>query len=264
MAEITAATVKALREETQQGMMECKKALEEAHGDVEVAKDILRKKGLATAAKKADRATKEGAIVIKITPDSTAATMIAVACETDFCSRNDEFRGMAQKVAELASAAPAGAVPASQAITDAVQACFAKIGENMSYSQGVKVAGTRVAGYVHHNGKVGVVLAVDGTATDETLKDICMHIAFTNPMGITKDDIPADLVEKEKAFARQEAIDSGKPADIAEKMVAGKIGKFLAANALLEQPFVKDEKKKVKDILGAATLKAFARFAIGA
>ena len=101
MAEITAATVKALREETQQGMMECKKALAEANGDVEAAKDILRKKGLATAAKKADRATKEGAIVVKISPDNTTATMIAVACETDFCSRNDEFRSMAQKVAEL-------------------------------------------------------------------------------------------------------------------------------------------------------------------
>ncbi|MCY2924681.1 MAG: translation elongation factor Ts [Planctomycetota bacterium] len=264
MAEITAATVKALREETQQGMMECKKALAEANGDVEAAKDILRKKGLATAAKKADRATKEGAIIVKISPDSTSATMIMVACETDFCSRNDEFRAMSQKVADLAAAGPVGPVAASEAITAAVQACFAKIGENMSYSQGVKVAGARVAGYVHHNGKVGVVIAADGGASDEVLKDICMHIAFTNPMGATKDDIPADLVEKEKAFARQEAIDSGKPADIAEKMVAGKINKFLAANALLEQPFVKDETKKVKDILGAATIKAFARFAVGA
>ena len=264
MAEITAATVKALREETQQGMMECKKALEEAKGDVEAAKDILRKKGLATAAKKADRATKEGAIVVKISPDNKSATMVAVACETDFCSRNDEFRSMAQKVADLAAASPAGPVAASPAITEVVQACFAKIGENMSYSQGVKVAAARVAGYVHHNGKVGVVLAVDGEVSDESLKDICMHIAFTNPMGITKDDIPGDLVEKEKAFARQEALDSGKPAGISEKMVIGKIGKFLATNALLEQPFVKDEKKKVKDILGGATVKAFARFAIGA
>jgi elongation factor Ts len=263
MAEITAASVMALREQTQQGMMECKRALQEANGDAEVAKEILRKKGLVKIGAKADRATKEGVIVVKISPDNTAATMIAVACETDFCSRNAEFRSMSQKVLDLAAAAPLGPVPASDAINEAVQGCFAKIGENMSYSQGVNVAAARVAGYVHHNGKVGVVIAADGGASDEVLKDICMHIAFTNPMGIAKEDVPANLVEKEKAFALQEALDSGKPADIAEKMVAGKIGKYLAANALLEQPFVKDETKKVKDLLGGATIKAFARFAIG-
>jgi len=263
MAEITAATVKALREETGQGMMECKKALQEASGDVEAAKDILRKKGLATAAKKADRATREGAIAIKVSEDRTVATMIEVACETDFCARNDEFRQMVQKVSELACSAPAGPVAANDAISAAVQACFVTIGENMSYSRGIKVAAARVAGYVHHNGKVGVVVAVDGAVTDDILNDLCMHIAFANPMGISKEDVPAALVQKEKQFARQEAIDSGKPADIAEKIVIGKVNKFLAANALLEQPFVRDEKKKVKDILGVATVKAFARFAIG-
>lgn len=263
MAEITAAVVKALREETQQGMMECKKALQEANGDVEVAKDILRKKGLTKAAGKAERATKEGAIAIKVAPDKASATMVEVNCETDFCARNDEFKAMVGKVVELASAAPAGAVAATDAITAAVQACFAKIGENMSYSRGIKLAAGRVATYLHHNGKVGVMVAVDGAADEAVLADLCMHIAFANPLAVSKEDVPADLVEKEKAFAKQEAIDSGKPAEIAEKMVVGKINKFLAANALLEQPFVRDDKKKVKEILGGATVKAFARFAIG-
>ena len=147
---------------------------------------------------------------------------------------------------------------------DAVQAALAKIGENMSYARGVKIEAPRVGAYLHHNKKVGVLVGVDGEVSDETLNDLCMHIAFTDPMGIRPEDIPAALVEKEKEFARQEAIDSGKPPEIAEKMVQGKMRKFLAERALLEQDFVRDDKKKVKDVLGGLKVKAFARFAVGA
>ena len=263
MAEITAAMVKQLREATSQGMMDCKRALEEADGDMEAAQDVLRKKGLATAEKKSARATKEGLIAIETAADGASAAMVEVQCETDFCARNEVFQEMVTTVAGLALQGADGEVPADDAIRGAVQAALAKIGENMSYARGIKIAAPAVAAYLHHNGKVGVLVGLDGDLDEKTTADLCMHIAFADPMGLSKDDIPADLVEKEKAFATQEAIDSGKPPEIAEKIVLGKIGKFLSANALLEQPFVRDDKKKVKEILGGATITTFARFALG-
>ena len=242
MAEITAAMVKTLREQTSQGMMECKKALQEANGDVEAARDILRKKGLVKAEKKADRATSEGLIGIRKLDG--AAVMVEARCETDFCARNDEFQAMLAKLVD--------------------QAALAKISENMSFARGIKIAAPRIGTYLHHNKKVGVVVGVEGEISDETLSDLCMHIAFADPMGINSADVPAELVEKERRFAREEAIASGKPAEIAEKMVEGKIRKFLADRALVEQLFIRDDKKKVKDILGKAKVVAFARYAVGA
>ena len=152
---------------------------------------------------------------------------------------------------------------AADAITDAVGATLAKIGENMGYVQGVKIAAPTTGFYRHHNKKVGVIVGIDGEIDEETLSGLCMHIAFSDPMGITTDDIPADLIEKERAFATQQAIDSGKPQEIAEMMVEGKMRKFAAGKALLEQAYVRDEKQTVKQILGGATVTAFARFAIG-
>jgi len=263
MAEITAAMVKALRESTGQGMMECKKALQEADGDVEKATDLLRKKGLALAEKKAGRQMREGLIALQASADRTSATMVEVNCETDFCARNAEFQAMVQTVLKLAAAQPDGEIPASAEITGAVQACFNKIGENMSFGRGVKMSAPCVGSYLHHNSKVGVLVALDKPLEAETLSGLCMHIAFADPLAVTPQEVPADLVAREKEFATEQAIASGKPREIAEKMVAGKINKFLAGKALLEQPYVRDEKKKVKDILGGAAVKAFARFAIG-
>jgi elongation factor Ts len=254
--------VKALREETSQGMMECKKALQETDGDFEAAKDLLRKTGAVKAEKKAERSTAEGLVKIRLADGE--ATMVELQCETDFCARNDEFQAMAERVADLAAAADPGEIAQSDTIGQAVQDCLAKIGENMSYARGVKLAAEKVGSYLHHNNKVGVVVAVDGECDDETLTKLCQHIAFADPMGLTADDVPADLVEKERQFAVEEAAESGKPAEIVEKMVEGKVRKFLAANALLEQPFVHDEKQKVKDILGSATVKSFARYNVGA
>jgi elongation factor Ts len=163
----------------------------------------------------------------------------------------------------MALEAPEGPVEPSDAMQGALQAAFNKIGENMSYHRGAKIVAPRVGTYVHHNGRVGVLVGVEGEISDETLADLCMHIAFSDPMGITRDDIPAELAEKEKEIAKQQAIESGKPENIAEKIVAGKVNKFLSANALLEQPFVRDDKKKVKNILGGAKVLKFARFAVG-
>ena len=262
MADISAAMVKALREETGQGMMECKKALQEANGDVQAARDILRKKGLVKAEKKAERATGEGLIGIRTL--SGAAVMVEARCETDFCARNDEFKAMMAKLLDLASAAPAGPIEATDAMKDAVQHALAKIGENMSYARGIKIAAPTIGTYLHHNNKVGVVIGIDGQMPEEILSGLCMHIAFSAPMGIRPEDVPAELVAHERKFAIEEAVASGKPQQIAEKMVEGKIRKFLAERALLEQNYVRDETKKVKEVLGKATVTAFARFAVGA
>ena len=256
--------VKALRDETSQGMMECKKALQETDGDMEAAKDLLRKTGSVKAEKKAERSTSEGLVRIRLADDGKSATMVELQCETDFCSRNEEFQAMADKVADLAAACGEGVIEATDDITACVQDCLNKIGENMSFARGMKVAGNRTGSYLHHNNKVGVLVAVDGDCDDDLLTKLCQHIAFANPMGLSADDVPAELVDKERAFAREEAAESGKPAEIIEKMVEGKVRKFLAANALLEQAFIHDEKTKVRDILGGATLKAFARFSVGA
>ena len=263
MAEITAATVKALREKTGQGMMECKKALQEADGDMEAAADVLRKKGLSVAEKKAGRQTSEGLVAIEAARDGDSAAMVEVQCETDFCARNQVFAGMVSKVAEMAAAGRDGQVEPTDEINQAVQDALAKIGENMKFVRGIKISAPKIGTYLHHNNKVGVVVGVDGDITDETLGDLCMHIAFADPMGITTDDVPTDIVAKEKAFVVEEAAASGKPPQIVEKIVAGKIAKFLAGKALLEQAFVRDDKKKVKQILGDAKVAAFARYAVG-
>ena len=263
MAEITAAMVKALRDATGLGMMDCKRALEEAGGDIEAATELLRKKGLAKATDKAGRVTGEGLIAIKASDDGTSAAMVEVRCETDFCARNDEFRAMVDALAAAAAAAPDGPVEADEAINARLQETLARTGENMSYARGVKISAPRMGTYLHFNGKVGVIVGVEGDVTDETLADLCMHIAFADPIGVTKDDIPADMVEKEKRIAKAQAMDSGKPEHIAEKIVIGKINKFLSQNALLEQSFVKDDKKRVRDIIGEAKIMTFARFAVG-
>jgi len=262
MPKITAAMVKTLRDQTGQPMMECKKALAEAGGDFEQAEIILRKKGLAAADKKAARAATEGLIAINA-PDDASAAMVEINCETDFCARNEVFQAMSASVAELAANADDGPVEPTGQIIAAVQAAFEQIKENMSYARGVKITAPRVGTYLHHNRKVGVLVAVDGEITPELLADICMHIAFADPMGLTTDDIPADVVEREKKIAAEQAAESGKPPQIVEKIVTGKLNKFLAANALLEQPFIRDDKKKVKDILGGAAVTSFARFAVG-
>ena len=261
MAEVTAEIVKALRARTGQGMMDCKKALTECDGDMDAAVEWLRKKGMLRAEKKVGRSTSEGLVAGHV-GDGLAA-IVEVVCETDFCARNDEFKKMVKHVAELASAAADGPVDETDEIKAAVQTCFSKIGENMRYSRGMKIAAPTIGQYVHHNGKVGVLVGIEGEISAEVLNDLCMHVAFSDPMAITPDAVPADVVEREKRLIAEEAAESGKPPAVVEKIVTGKLAKFLASNALLEQPFVKDEKKKVKDILGPAKVTAFVRLAVG-
>lgn len=262
MAKITAEMVKALRQQTGQGMMDCKKALEEANGQVEAAIEILRKKGMAAAQRKAERETKQGLVAVH--EDAGSAAMVEVVCETDFCARNDEFKTMVSKVAAVAAKATKdGEVPADDEINNLVQECFNKIGENMRYSRGVKISAPVIGHYIHHTGKVGVLVGLEGEISPELISDLCMHIAFADPMAVRPEDIPQDVIEYERNIAREQAEQSDKPPAVIDKIVEGKIRKFVASKALLEQPFVKDEKKKVKEVLGQAKVIAFARFQIG-
>ncbi|MFW6146327.1 MAG: translation elongation factor Ts [Planctomycetota bacterium] len=263
MAEITAAMVKALREATGQGMMECKKALQETDGDSQAAMDLLRSRGKMKAEKKAARETSEGLVEMYVAEDGSSATMVEVVCETDFCARNEAFRTMVSDVAGMAAEMPEGDIGATDDINARVQRTFETIGENMRFTRAAKLAGTTVGAYKHHNNKVGVVLALDGQMDPTTVNELCMHIAFHNPMGVTADDIPDEVIEHEKAIAKAQAIEEGKPEEIAEKMVTGKVRKFRQQNCLLEQPFIKDESRTVKEVLGDVNVIGFVRYEVG-
>jgi len=269
---ITAKDVKALRDATGLGMTDCKKALEEANGDFEKAAEIARSKFGAKMASRTDRESTEGRIALAKAADGSKAALVQVNTETDFTAKNDAFVAMAQNVADLALKLPAGEVASNDAIEAAMQDVKLTTGENVQFGRGVVYDAGKpgcVGGYVHFTGKVGVLIQLDTTGetpSDELIKDLCMHISAIVPeaLGVTEEEIPADIVDKEKQFALQEAVDSGKPQDIAEKMVIGKMRKYMDSIVLLRQPFIKDDKQKVQDILPkGVTIKAFKKIAIG-
>lgn len=268
MSEINAKDVMALRNRTGLSMMACKAALTEAKGDMEKAEELLRKQLKGKMDLKTDRAAGEGRVAIAQTRE--AAAILELRAETDFTAKNEKFIAAAKKLADLAIAANAGAVeptPAMKAIVDELRI---STGENISIARAHKLTQDPGSGafgsYVHHDGKTGVLVQAEGAASDDTLRDICMHITAVTPrpMGVTTNDIPADLAEKERRFRVEQAVESGKPQQIAEKMVEGAMRKFYEERALMEQPFVRDESKKIKDILGGkATVVAFYRWQVG-
>jgi elongation factor Ts len=266
MAEISAKDVMALRNETGLAMMECKKALQETGGDVEAAKDYLRKKLKGKMDTRTDRAAGEGRIAVSV--NGSGAAIVELRAETDFTAKNDQFIATADKVATLSLAAAEGPVTPTAEMTAAIDTIRITTGENASIARIRRIA--RAAGdvfgtYVHHDGKTGVLLHASGPVSEDVLKQICMHItaAVPRPLGVSANEIPAAVVEKERKFRLEQAMESGKPKDIAEKMVEGGMRKFFAEIALLEQDFVMDPAKKVKDLIGTATVKAFFRWQVG-
>jgi elongation factor Ts len=258
MAEISASTVMELRQRTGLGMMECKKALTEASGDIVKAEELLRIKSGAKASKAASRVAAEGLIGLSITGDAKAAAMVEINCETDFVARNDDFRAFANEVAQIivrdrpADVASLGSLTLGSGETVEAHrvALVQKIGENISLRRFARLdAQGRIASYVHGT-RIGVL--VDYTGGNEALgKDLAMHIAATKPMAVSREQVPADIVDKERAIAAARAAESGKPANIVEKMVEGAVAKFLTEVTLLPQPFVKDDKLTVSDIVKA-------------
>ncbi len=270
MATITAKDVSALRQATGLGMMECKKALEEAGGDFDKAADLVRQKYGAKMAGRTDRANNEGRIAVAASADGTKAALVVVHTETDFTAGNDAFKALSQQVADLALAQPVGEVSKTDEMEAAIEKVRITTQENVQFGGGSVLGGpgSKVGSYVHFTGKIGVLVEVapGDAAPDELLKDLCMHVSAISPspLGVTEAEVPADAVEKEREFARQEALASGKPAQIAEKMVEGKIRKYLDSVVLLRQPFVKDDKKQIKDILPKGVeIKKFVRFRVG-
>lgn len=253
MAEISASQVKALREKTDAPMMECKKALTEAQGDMEKAEEILRVKLGSKASKASSRLAAEG--LIAIAPGSNGhGAIVEVNCETDFVAKNDDFVAFAQNVANLIADKQPGDIealaqlPMNDETVDAVRLkLIGKLGENISIR---RFATTTHAGQVAqylHGGKIGVLLSYEGDAT--VAKDLAMHIAASKPLALSREGVPADAIAREKSVAEQKAVESGKPADIAAKMVEGSVQKFLKEVALLSQPFVKDDKLTVEQLL---------------
>jgi elongation factor Ts len=256
MAEITASMVKELREKTDAPMMECKKALTEAGGDMGRAEEILRVKLGNKASKAAARVTAEGVVGIWLSDDRKLGAIVEVNCETDFVAKNDDFLAFTRDVAALvASANPAdvaalSALPMGAGTVETVRtALVGRIGENMSIRRFARVAAQgRLASYVHGGSKIGVLIDVDGG--DEALaKDLAMHIAAGKPKALSKEGVPAEDVQRERSIAQQKAAESGKPAEIVAKMVEGAVQKYLKEVTLLGQPFVKDDKVTVEQLL---------------
>jgi elongation factor Ts len=272
MADITAGMVKELRERTGLGMMECKKALEEAGGDMKKAEDLLRIKSGAKASKVAGRVAAEGAIGAYVSADGRTGALVEVNCETDFVAKDANFTGLVKAIAELAAAKGIADVaalaqaqlPSGEAVEAARQALVMKLGENMSLRRvSVHHAKGRLAHYLHGT-RIGVMVDVEGG--DEALgKDLAMHIAASKPISVSRDQVSAELIAREREIARARALESGKPANLVEKIAEGSVQKYLSEVTLLGQPFVKDDKLSIEKLLASKSAKvhAFTLFVVG-
>ncbi len=277
--------VKELREMTDAGMMECKKALVEADGDMDKAVDVLRTRGLAAAAKKAGRATNEGTVMTVVAEDAKSAAVVELNCETDFVGMNEKFKAYAEKLGRAALAANAADVEALKAasyegesvediLTDAIHV----LGENIQLPRATTVAAGGVATYIHGGGKIGVVVTFDVEGIDPASegfqtygRDVAMQVAAASPVAATRESVPAEVVEHEKAIYKAQAAESGKPENIQEKMATGRLEKFYKENCLTEQAFVKNPDQTVnqyteeaaKNLGGSIKVTGFVRWALG-
>jgi elongation factor Ts len=257
---VTAALVKELRERTGAGMMDCKKALTETNGDIEAAIENMRKNGQAKAAKKAGNIAAEGTIIIK--EANGVAALVEVNCQTDFVAKDASFLAFANEVADAAVAEKLSIEALKEKFEETRVALVAKIGENMNVRRVEYIEGASLAAY-RHGERIGVVVAGDADA--ETLKHVAMHVAASKPDYVNPEDVPADVVEKEKAVQVEIAMNEGKPAEIAEKMVVGRMKKFTGEISLTGQAFIMEPKKSVGDFLKEknASVSTFVRLEVG-
>ncbi len=279
---ISASMVRDLREKTSAGMLDCKKALEETKGDFEAAVEWLRKKGLSSAAKKADRLASEGMVTSFVS--GKTGVLVEVNSETDFVAKNDQFKTFVKDVATLvATKNPADVavlmdMPSASGakVGDVLNETIARIGENLVIRRFERYESTgMVHTYIHGDGKIGVMVELSTASTDEAVKtfanDVCLHIAAMNPLALSPDQVPAAIVEKEREILKAKALEQGKKPEMLDKIVGGQINKFLAESCLLEQAFVKNPDQKVKDYMAEAgkkagesfSIKRFVRFELG-
>ena len=268
MAEITAGMVKELREKTDAPMMECKKALSEAHGDMEKAEEILRVKLGSKASKAAGRIAAEGVVATFIGGDLKLGSIVEVNCETDFVAKNEDFLAFAKNLAELAAkhnpadVAALSGLSLNDATVETIRtALVGKIGENVSIRRFARIeAKGKISQYIHGGAKIGVM--VDLVGGDEALaKDLSMHIAASKPVALAKEEVAPELIQKERDIATAKAAESGKPPEIVAKMVEGSVAKYLKEVTLLGQPFVKDDKQTIEQLLKSKSA-SVARFVI--
>ena len=272
---ITAELVKELREKTGAGMMDCKKVLTETNGDMEKAAELLRERGIAKAAKKSDRIAAEGLVYAYVTDDKKVGAVVEVNAETDFVAKNEEFRTFVANVAEqVAKQNPKDVedllnqksiAETDKTVSEVLTNKIATIGENMSIRRFVRFESTGlVESYIHGDGKIGVLINLS-QGESELAKDLCMQVAAAKPEYLDRESVPAEVVAKEMEILKAQAMNEGKPAEIAEKMVQGRIGKFYSEICLLEQPFVKDPDMKVQKLVESKNAKVaeFARFEKG-
>ncbi len=289
MAEISASAVMKLRNMSGQGMMDCKKALQDTDGDVDKALELLRKKGLATLAKRAERATSNGKVVTKASDDGKTVVMATLCCETDFVAKSEGFVAAAETLADYALACSDDEGPdavlktslSGKSFSDVITEIVSQTGEKTEvghYARFTVEGAGMISTYVHFNGKVGAMVLVktsddqvaSAESVRETANDICMHITALKPLALCKEDIDPAVVEQERRIYAEQV--KNKPAEIVDKIVDGKLNKFYADNCLLAQPFVKDDKKSVEQVMaeagkqagGTAQVVRFVRFDIGA
>ncbi|MCC6163414.1 MAG: elongation factor Ts [Acidobacteria bacterium] len=279
---ITAEMVKALRERTGAGMMECKTALTESNGDVDAAIEYLRKRGLAQAAKRAGRVASEGIVGIEVSDDRTRGVLAEVNCETDFVARNDGFKALVAEITNTVFTSDLShdaLVAADGPIGSRITAEIAKVGENMGVPRTARVSADYVGSYSHMGGKIGVLVQIDGAkagAADNDafrsfVNELAMHVAAAAPQYTTRAEVPADAVAKEKEIYRAQMADSGKPANVVEKIIEGKLGAFYEQVCLVDQPTIRDPKVKVSQALDAVSkavgaplaITGFVRFKVG-
>jgi elongation factor Ts len=291
MAEITVELIKTLRDKTNAGMMDCKSALKEADGDLEAAETILRKKGIADADKKADRAAKEGVCAARILDGGKTGILVEVNCETDFVAKNENFRTFVDEILDhITASASVKTLPellaqpysadTSETLETFIKAKVGQLGENMGLGRFAKyeISGEGLVGsYIHMAGRVGVLAEItcgkvetaSSQAVADFAKDLCMHIAAAHPICVRRDEVPTEKVEAERDIFREQM--KGKPAEIIEKIIDGKLGKFYSINCLLDQPFIKDGDKTIQALLDelskasgdTVTVTRFSRYAVG-
>ena len=266
MAAITAQMVKELRDNTDAGMMECKKALVETDGDMQAAVEYLRKAGIAKSEKRADRATKEGKVYIAA--DGNKVVAIEILCETDFVAGNEKFVEYVQQAAKniLDNTNGDGDITeAAQNIeAENLAALFTKFGEKMVLRRAVRFeAAGQLGSYIHGGGKIGVIVEVEGSCDADVVKALCLHIAAYNPLYVSSAEVPAEAVAKEKEIASAQLAAEGKPANIIEKIVNGKINKWYSDICLLDQPWIHDDKSCFKKLYPNVTVKRFIRWMVG-
>lgn len=259
----TAKDVMALRQKTGMGMMDCKKALTENGGDATAAEAWLRERVQGKMAERTERATGEGRIGVAV--DGSKASIVEVQTETDFTAKNEGFVSMVDDVATLALGQPAGDVASNDEIAKRIDDIRLTTRENVNLSRGIRLDGGSFGHYIHHDGRRGVLLQIEGEADLELARGICQHIVFHDPKGISEADVDPAVIQEVRAEAIQEAKDTGKPEEIAQKIAEGRVRKYLEENTLLNQKYVLDETKQIKDLLpGGATIKTFIRYTLGA